>query len=306
MKTLRILLTLLCLLPALTAQQVLVNECYTASTDAFEVANVGLSPQTMTGWRVEYGGINTVFVWTPGTFFFPSGTVIAPGEAVAVRESTVGPSVAAGAQVFLTSGNINWATTPTTRGGACILVDANGVGSDMVRWANAVPPSNFGANFTGTVNPSTTNFGRINITDTDSAADWGDMALNYGTLNPGQNVPIAALTVTVSTTGVGDVSWSVVSQNPAVSGGEIYNFVSTQDFDPDGSGPFFGIGFDAIPQIALPAGPNEVFHTFLDASGQWSLNISSGLPPGLHVETTSILLGSGGVERISNTASITF
>jgi len=288
--------------------QMLVNEIYTASQDAAEFGNFGAAPVTLAGWRVEYGGFNPSLIWTAGVFNFPTGTVVAPGELIVLRESTAGPVVAPGTQIFTTSININWATTGggQTRGGACILVNSSNLGVDMVRWLSAVPPNQFGASFTGTYNPNQTQFSRQDFTDNDDASDWADEPLNLGSLSGGQQALQNVLQVSATTTGAGDLIWTVVTASPPIPNGEIYNFVSLQDFTPDGSGPFFGIGFDAVLEVATPASPGNIFHTFLDPSGQWGLNISGGLPAGLHVETVSVLLSAGGVDRISNVVALTF
>jgi hypothetical protein len=112
--------------------------------------------------------------------------------------------------------------------------------------------------------------------------------------------------VTVSTNGLGSLQWDVTTANPPVPNGEIYNFVSLQDFQPDGAGPFFGIGFDALSQVAEPLSPTGIFHTLLDGSGNWSIGIPSGVPMGVHAEFVSVLLGAAPIERISPVDSIDF
>jgi len=289
--------------------QVLINEIYTASQDALEILNTGNSTVSLSGWRVEYGGLNISLNWIAGTFTFPGSASIAPGEIIVIRESTSGPSVAPGTTVYITNSNINWATTGggQTRGGAAVLVNSSNVGVDMIRWLGASPPNAFGASFSGTYNPGLSSFSRIDFTDDDNASDWADESLNLGVLSQGQLSLQDVLSLTLTTTGVGDLFWSVTTSSPAVPGGEIYNLVSLQDFTPDGSGPFFGIGFDAIPLLAQPATPVGPFHTFLDATGQWSFALPAGVvPAGFQVEAVSILLGTAGVDRVSNVVALTF
>ena len=289
--------------------QIVINEIYTDVQDAIELLNNGAAPASLAGHRIEYGGLNPNLVWTPGTFNFPSSANMAPGELVVVREATTGPPVLAGTTIFTTSININWATTGggQTRGGACILVDGSNQGIDMIRWLGAQAPNEFGASFSGTYNPNSTSFSRIDFTDNNNASDWGDEPLALGSLSNGQTSSINVLSVALSTTGVGDLNWSVTTSNPAAPGAEIYNLVSTQDFVPDGSGPLFGVGFDAVLLLAQPASATNPFHTFLDAQGQWSLTLPPGVvPAGFHAEVVSILLGPSGVDRVSSVDSVTF
>jgi hypothetical protein len=194
MKTLSTSLCLVALLAAAAPGQLLINECYTDAVDALEILNAGGAPVLLTGWRVEYGGVNTNQTWTPGTYSFPQGVTIAPGEMIVLRESNSSPSVAPGTQAFTVSQNINWATTSpsNTRGGACILVDSSNQGVDMVRWQNAVPPSSFGATFNGTFLSANPSFSRTDLTDNDDATDWGDEPLDLGNLSQGQLASITS------------------------------------------------------------------------------------------------------------------
>ena len=97
------------------------------------------------------------------------------------------------------------------------------------------------------------------------------------------------------------------SSNPALPAGEIFNLVSLQDFAPDGSGPLFGIGFDALFQIATPKSPGGIFHTCLDGSGSWTLSLPTGtVPLGLHAEFVSFNLGVLGPDRLSKVAALDF
>ena len=176
-----------------------------------------------------------------------------------------------------------WPTAgPGSRGGDCVLVDgATNTGVDMVIW-NDPPGANnfFGATFVGTLSALGSTLRRASNVDTDTGSDWAFGGLNLGAVNPGQVDPTQPiLEVTVMTDGFGSIQWDVTSSNPPLPGGELFNLVSFQDFAPDGAGPFFGIGFDAIPQLASPKSSVGPFHTCLDASGNFSFSLPTGTVP---------------------------
>jgi hypothetical protein len=299
---------LLALSLALTAPaQILLNECETG-IDAAEIFNHQLVPADIGGWRAEWGGFSTNSTWYSGSFTFPAGTVLPPGGVCVLRESTSTP-VPPGTMTFQTA-NIYWVTAGpgVTAGGSLTLVNALNLGVDTVRWYGAYPPGgSYGAFFTGILSPTSASFGRGGNQDTDHASDWVSGASSLGTINAGQSPPaLTGIAVNLATNGLGSLQWSVATANPPVPGGEIFNFVSLLDHEPDGSGPFFGIGLDALPQIARPADPSGIFHTFLDGGGNWSLAIPAGIPAGLHVEFVSVLIGANALERISPVAAVTF
>jgi hypothetical protein len=289
--------------------QIIFNEFQTGGVDAMELINTGAAAQSIAGWRVEYGGRNTSNSWVAASVAFPAGTSLAPGELITVSENPGSTPTAPGTQVF-SCPNIWWETTNvgSARGGAAILVNNLNSGVTMVQWNNAAPPSTFGASFAGYYFPLSAAFGRNDLNNTNSPADWfGFPGNTFGALNPAQVPPPASLVVTLTTNGAGSIDWNVVSDNPALPNAEVYNFVSLIDTNPDGSGPFFGLAFDAIFAIAYPAAPGGLFHTFLDANGLWGLSLPSGaLPPGLHAEVVAVTLAGGTVTRVSNVASATF
>ena len=294
------------LFASLANAQILVNELDTGPADAGEFLNNSATATNLGGWSIGYGATNPQLNWITRSFSLPGNNSIAAGAVFVVREST-GTSVPAGVLVFDDGSNIPWPTAaPGGRGGDAVVINPQGQGVDAVVWLNPVGVNNLaGASFTGSYSPSSATFFRNSLIDTDTASDWSDGALTLGALNPGQFV-VPTLDLGVTTSGSGDISWVVTSLTPPLPNAEIYNFASFVDSVPNGSGPFFGIGIDAITQVATPADPAGIFHTFLDGSGVWSLNLGPGVVPPIHVEFVSITLTATGVGRISNVVALTF
>jgi hypothetical protein len=133
--------------------------------------------------------------------------------------------------------------------------------------------------------------------DTDAPADWSSSAASTpGAINPGL---VNVIDIEFSSPGPGGLIIDVNTYFPAVPGGEIFNLFSLVDTNPDGSGPLFGIAPDALLQATTPLGPGNPFHTNLDGSGAFHLNVPPfSLPIGLHIEAVSLLI-QGTVTRIS-------
>jgi hypothetical protein len=298
---------LVLLLAALSSGQVLINELDTDVPDTLELFNTGLAPVNIGGWRIENGATNPSLTWITETYVLPGGVTIAAGGFVVITEGSVG--VPPGTPVYTDPNNIPWPTAgPGSRGGDCVLVNGSNQGVDMIIWNNPAGANNFfGATFNGMYLPASATFHRNSNTDTDTSADWTTGGLSLGQVNPGQVDPtLPLLTLTVSTNGQGSLQWDVVSGNPPSPGVEIFNLVSLEDWTPDGSGPLFGIGFDALHEFATPQTTPGVFHTSLDPGGAWSLSVAGGIPAGIHAEFVSITVGPGGPDRISSVASVTF
>ena len=286
--------------------QVLLNEVDTGNVDAGEIFNTGVAAVNLNGWRSEYGAIDTTLTWITSNFAIGNVTLPAGGRLV-IREGT-GVTVAPGALVLTQTANIPWPTSgPGLRGGDWVLVNAANQGVDMVIWNNPPGANNFfGATFAGSLLPSGATFFRNSNLDTDTTADWSNGPTTFGLVNPGQTDPtVPIFTVTATTNGLGSLNWQVTSGNPTLPGAQIQNLISLQDIEPDGSGPLFGVGLDALVELTIPEAPWRVN---LNGAGIWSLALPSGVvPAGIHAEFVAFVLDPvQGVTRISPVTTLDF
>jgi hypothetical protein len=252
----------------------------------------------MGGYKIRWGG-NSGVSFLQGVYTIPSNTILAPNGVLVITEdlSTNFPTVPAGVFKAWCGGTIPWTVAPAVGVNGCVaLNDPADIGLDRMVWGN--PLQNFsiyGSPFGTSIAPTGHTMFRNSPIDTDTNADWtSTTSPTPGAINPGEaNVLSFSLT---TTPGTGSISAIVTSLAPAVPGGEIYNLVSFTDVTPDGSGPLFGIGPDALSQ----ATQGYPFHTNLDGTGVFQLIGGPGsLPLGLHLEGVSILVQGGAITRIS-------
>jgi lamin tail-like protein len=201
---LRALMTLLILGTASAAmgQTVLINEIYTGNPDYVEITNVGVAPVDVSGWTLES---SFAFSNYPPVQFV-AGTSIAPGASILILEAnaTLPPTMSApDPSTEIVSSGFPWGWVGNSSGCA-VLVDAAGVGRDLVLFGNApclVPGGGYGTSFSGVLDrsqndPNTDNtIQRTTSIDTDVAADWSlgpDSEASPGALNTTQSTgPIA-------------------------------------------------------------------------------------------------------------------
>jgi hypothetical protein len=299
-----------------------INEVNTGTTDYIEVANLGPDIVYMQGYQVSWGcntGAGPTFV--SGIYTFPVGVVLYPGRSAILTEvaSATLPAVPLGTFRAYIGATIPWATMPlgtpaTERNGIACLISPFGVGLDRVQWGTPTTSFDsiaFGAVFTGVVNITLAAAQRSSNADTDLPADW----VSHVTGTPGNLTPagpgvtgetiIIGLTMSLTTSGGGQLTLTTTTQNPAMPGGEIYNLISLQNFVPNGTGPIFGVGTDVIQLAVTPASPTNPFHTFVDGAGVFSLNLPAGiLPPGLLLEGVALAIAGGTVSRISTVVQV--
>lgn len=284
--------------------QVIVNECYVGPTDWLEILNVGPNTVNIAGYRIEISGNSSATNLVTASFTFPGGTTIASGELIVVTEGVGAayPSVPPGTQIFDLGGNIYWHSSGVGYGGVCTLTNGS-IGLDTVNWlspgnANAFPP----AVFAGSISSLSGDYIYRQSNNSPSApADWtSDTSGTPGALNPGQSVGPPPIEITITPVGVSGISIDVTTIPPA-PGASVINLFSLETQSPVGSGPLFGVGLDAFPQLLVPANP---FQGMLNASGTWNFSAGSGVPPGLHVEAVSILVELGAITRISMVEAI--
>lgn len=296
---------------SISAQNVKINEVNTGTPDYIELMNRGTT-------AVNVGGliVRTYFITTAGgattaepAFTIPTGTIIQPGDRLVLQETgTAGSPGTLGACAIFTGINYGWTNARSVE-----VVLLNGaVGVDYVYRdvfnGPAAPNLPAGTTWTGVLSTSGDSFFRPGDVDTNSAADWsvtsgGGTACN---LNPGQTFSIPPeVFLVVSTTGVGDLSLSITS-SPVLPNAEFYGLYSTQNLTPNGIGPLFGIGIDALPQIYQPIAPGNPFHSNLSAAGTFNFNLGAGsLPPGFFLEGVVVAI-SGAALKISNIDETTF
>lgn len=296
-------------LPLCAQSGLVVNEVATGALDWIEIANLGTSTVNLNGYRLYAAWGTTTLATSNNTLF--GAVTLAPGQTLVVTETAnlSTPTTPAGVTKVYSGYAIGFGTTGTgTVSGCASLVNPSGVSVDLVSWGSASNASFlFGGTFTGTpYQPTAGNVGRVGNTDTNASADWfAASTVTPGALNPGQFNPANQILLSIAST-AGSFSLNVTTITP-VPFGEIYNLVSLVDLIPDGSGPVFGVGIDAINTALAPADPFNPFHTFLDAAGTYSLAVPPGtIPPGIHVEIVSLLVGGGGIARTSTVQSLTF
>lgn len=299
-----------------------VNEVNTGVISFVEVANLGPDIVYMAGYKLYWGcNVGVTPVFTSGFFTFPTGTVLYPGQIAVLTENVTGtiPSVPAGVYRVYIGSALPWAQMPagspsTSRNGVAVLVSPTNVGLDRVQWGTPTTSFDsiaFGATISGGVTFTGAAVHRTSNADTDAPTDFVSSALGSpGFLTPaGPSVPgqtvIVGLTISLTTTGGGQLTMTTTSQNPALPFAEHYNLVSLQNYTPNGSGPVFGVGADVIQLAVTPASLTNPFHTFFDVTGVYSLSLPAGvLPVGLHLEAAALTVVGGVITRISTVSEV--
>lgn len=295
-------------IPVAAQSGLLVNEVATGTLDWIEIVNLSPNSINLSGYRLYAGWGTTTLSTTNSTLF--GAVTLNSGQTLVVTETSNAstPTTPVGALKLYSGYAIGFSTTGSGGvSGAATLVNPSNVGVDTVSWGPATNTLAFGSPFTGTpFNPTAQNFGRNSNTDTNASADWVAIATaSPGARNPGQADPNNQINLTIAST-LGSFDLMVTTQT-AVPFGEIYNLVSLVDSVPDGSGPVFGVGVDAINSALSAADPFNPFHTYLNASGIYSLSAPQGsIPPGIHIEMVTLLVGGGGISRISPVRVLTF
>jgi len=296
---LRAFIVLLFLAQAPAFGQVIVNECYLGGTDWLEILNSGASAANIGGYKIEVSGDSGASTSVANSFTFPSGTTIAAGECIVVTEDSgiSYPSVPSGTQVFYFGGNIYWNSASVALGGVCTLTNGS-TGIDTVNWlspgnANAFPP----ATFSGSISSLGGDYiYRIASNSPSSPADWASGSSGSpGALNPGQSVGPVPLEISISPLGATGISIDVITTPPAPNA-NVINLFSLETQTPVGSGPLFGVGLDAFPQILVVASP---FAGTLGSNGTWNFTATVGVPSGIHIEAVTILIQGGVVTHVS-------
>ncbi len=293
----------------LAQSAVLVNEIQTGTTDWVEIVNLGPNAVNLSGYRLWVSATSGA----PLAFVLPQGAVLTPGTALVVTDDFTGlqPAVGPGVQKFFAGGNIPWNTTGlgSTEGGACALTTPTNAGLDRVRWNTPADPLAFASPFAGTVAPTASGLARLSNTDSDSAVDWVSLQIGTataGALNPGQSAPPATVSVIYVSPGPTAFHASITTAQPPMPNAEFIQLVSFQDAIPDGSGPLFGLLPDALATAFTPLVAGNPYHDRLDAAGTWAFDVAPGfLAQGLHFEGVVLVLGAGGIARVSAVASIT-
>lgn len=271
--------------------QVLINEVSCATPDFIELVNVGGAAVNIGGWTLQSWYRTTVagVLTAEAVYTFPVGTMLGAQSFIARHDSSTGT---VGACSLYVGWNYNWASTYEVE---IVLRNAAGVGVDYVhRSPIAGVNTNLPTNLTWSGNLALTgdNIRRNNITNTSGAADWSVAANATGcALNPGQSFlpPTPPVSMLVSTNGLGSVNVSI-STFPARPFAEFYGLYSMMNHTPNGSGPLFGVGFDALTSVWEPLLPGSPFHSNLDASGVFNFALPGGMPAGLLIEATCVVI----------------
>ncbi len=271
--------------------QVLINEVSCGTPDFIELINTGGAAVNIGGWTLQswYRTTATTALTAEAIYTFPAGTMIGGQSFIARHDSATGTI---GACSLYVGWNYNWTTSYDVE---IVLRNAAGVGVDYVHrnpfgGANTNLPTNL--TWSGNLVTTGDNIRRNNITNTSGAADWSVAANATGcALNPGQSFPPAAppVSMLVSTNGIGSVSVSI-STFPAKPFAEFYGLYSTMNHTPNGSGPLFGVGFDALAALWEPVLPGSPFHSNLDGSGVFNFALPGGMPAGLLLEATCVVI----------------
>jgi hypothetical protein len=307
----RITFCLLLTAAVASAQQIKINEFDTGTPDYVELMNREFTAVNVGGWQIQtwYRSSSTAAIATDGTFTIPAGTTIQPGARLVLQEmGTPGGTGSLGACAMSVGYNFNWANNYAVE---VALRNGGGQGVDYVHrnpFGGAASPNlPAGTSWSGSLTPNGNNVARNGNVDTDAAADWtvGGTA-SACNLNAGQTYSLPSpVQLNITTTGVGDVGVTITS-SPAIPNAEFYGLYSTQNFNPNGTGPLFGIGFDALPFLYQPFLPGTPFHSALDAAGQLAVAYPPGtVPTGLFLEGVVVVI-NGGSLVISDVEQITF
>ena len=289
-------LTTLILSSSLWAQGVVINELGTGVQDFVELVNFSAGPVDLSGWTVtSYFRATVQTPLVPETqVTIPAGTVLASGGVLVLQEQgTPGSPGTLGPCSSFTGSNWTWSSSA---GVEVILRDSAAQGRDYVYrnpfGGSAAPHLPVGLVWAGTLTAIVGDtIARNRNEDTHAATDWS--VLNTGSpcsLNSGQ---WTGLRLEISTLGGGDASY-VLRSFPALPGVEVWTLYSAIDHIPDGSGPFLGIGLDALPQLFTPLLLASPFHSVLDSVGEIRLAYPPGtLLPSLAFEAVAVALLAG-------------
>ncbi|MSR74220.1 MAG: lamin tail domain-containing protein [Planctomycetes bacterium] len=287
-----VVVLVLALSTACLPAQVLINEIDTSTPDFIELLNVGSTAVNIGGWTLQsWVRTSAATVLTAETLFtFPAGTMIGAQGFLAKHDSATGTVGGCSSYVGF---NYSWTDMA---GVEIVLKNAAGVGVDYVfrnPYGGAASPNlPAGTTWAGIIATTGNNVRRINITDTNTAGDWAVVATGPTgcALNPGQAFPppTPAVSMVVTSPSVGNIAVSI-STFPARPNAEFYAVYSFQNFTPNGSGPFFGVGFDVLPQIMQPLIPGSPFHGLLDGGGNFAF-ASTGMPAGFFIEATCVVI----------------
>ena len=304
-----LLLLVVSVLPA--HGQIVINEFNTGTPEFVEIRNLSVS-QTVNvgGYTVESYQASGGTPAFEGSYTLPASIMLGPREEFVLEENgTAGAPTASFTCGVRTGYNYNWTNT---RNIILILRDASNQPLDYVYrndagGAGGAPSLPAGLAWSGTFSASGNACSRLTDVDNNSANDWTvNSAASACADTPGQPAlppPPPPIQLLLTTTGVGDIIASVVTM-PALPGAEFWNLVSFQN--NGGNGPLFGIGLDALPQIAAPTG--TIFHNYLSPTGAWSFNGAPGsVMPGLYVEVVTVAVNQSTVEVVwSSVVPISF
>ena len=291
--------------------QVVINEFNAGTPDFVEIRNLSLT-QTVNvgGYTVESYQSSGGTPAFEGSYTLPASIMLGPREEFVLEENgTAGAPTASFTCGVRTGYNYNWTNT---RNIILILRDSSNQPLDYVYrnasgGASGAPNLPAGLTWAGSFNASGNACSRLTDVDNNSANDWtASSAASACSDNPGQTAlppPPPPVQLLLTTTGVGDIIASVQT-TPALSNGEFWNLVSFQN--NGGNGPLFGIGLDALPQIASPTG--SIFHDYLNSSGLWSFNGPPGsVMAGLYVEVVTVVVNPSTAQVVwSNALPVTF
>jgi hypothetical protein len=289
------------------AAQVVINEFDVGMPDWVELRNLGPAPVSLAGWTLSAWYATGSSLVTDPSLSIGSSVVLAPGATVVFEELVPAGTPGTVSSCAIGTGfNWNW---DGNRSVVLALRDGSGSGIDYVfRNRTGVfgtpnlPP---GLSWSGAFTQPGDVCYRNRNQDTHAAADWS--AGPTGTPcspNPGQT-PVRPVTLLITTQGGGQATIGITT-SPSHPLAEFYGLYSAMNFTPTGSGPFFGIGVDAIPWLFQPLIPNSPFHSRLDANGALTITIPPGvIPVGLFVEGVILLLAPSG-PTTSNVVEVQF
>lgn len=134
------------------------------------------------------------------------------------------------------------------------------------------------------------------------------LTYGYGRLNAFNAVAAALASagaptnLSVWTMGFGDITISMSGMDPNA---EWVLGASLQIYNPPGSGPFLGLGFDAIQTMLAPIGFIP-FHSLASPAGTFAWSQPGGIPPGITVQLRVVEFAPGGGLRASNVVQVVF
>lgn len=308
MKPLKTLL-IACLLSTLGASsaggQVVINEFFCGTPDWIELRNLSGVPVDLGGWSLSTYQASSGNPVLEGTFVLPPSTIIQSGGFLVLQEygaaglpGTLPCSLSIGF-------NLNWTST---RSVAVVLRNAQQVAVDYVYrqgpgGASGAPHLPSGQTWVGSYATTGNGCARAHDVDSDLASDWSGAVETVCAANPGQSA-MQPVSFGLSTNGLGDATLSVAT-TPARPGAEFAMLISSTDLVPNGSGPVFGLAWDALASLQ-PAQAGSPFHSWLDAQGGFAFSAPPGtVPSGLHIEAVVIVVVLGQL-TVSSVVDVTF